>query len=73
MNAVPLPLNPPTRYTLRFEPLASGLRTLSFPCDEAGHVLLDELSEPAKRLYLYARVVLGREFAAPSVVVSGNR
>jgi hypothetical protein len=30
-------------------------------------VLLDALSEPARRNYLYARAVVGREYAVPAV------
>jgi len=39
-----------------------------FPCDERGRVVLDDLSERARRNYLYARAVVGREFATPAVV-----
>lgn len=74
----PLPLQPAPQahgpgavhYELRFEPLGAQAGALAFPCDAAGHVFLDALSEPAKRRYLYARVVLGREFAPPAVVAS---
>ena len=36
--------------------------------DEHGQVALDALSERARRNYFYARVVVGREYAAPAVV-----
>jgi hypothetical protein len=55
------------RFELRFESLFEAGRGLSFPCDERGQVELDALSERAKRNYLYARAVIGREFATPRV------
>jgi len=55
------------RYMLRFESLFEPGRGLAFPCDERGEVTFDTLSERARRNYLYARVVVGREFAAPAV------
>jgi hypothetical protein len=56
------------RYELRFESLFHPGRALMFPCDERGWVALDDLSERARRNYLYARAVVGREFATPAVV-----
>jgi hypothetical protein len=40
---------------------------LSFPCDEQGHVAMDSLSDRARENYLYARAVIGREYAYPLV------
>lgn len=54
-------------YMLRFESLFDSGRALAFPCDERGEVALDALSERARRNYLYARIVVGREFAVPAV------
>lgn len=56
------------QYQLRYESLFSPGRALAFPCDECGRVEMDTLSERAKRNYLYARAVVGREFALPAVV-----
>jgi len=55
------------RFQIRFESLFNAGRALSFPCDAQGHVELDELSDSARQNYLYARAVVGREFAAPTV------
>ena len=55
-------------FELRFESLFHSGRALAFPCDARGCVDLDGLSDPARRNYLYARAVVGREFANPSVV-----
>jgi hypothetical protein len=63
---------PPTqtqaaRYELRFESLFDSGRGLSFPCDAGGSVALDSLSERARNNYIYARAVVGREYATPCV------
>lgn len=55
------------RFELRFEALFQPGRALVFPCDRAGRVDLDALSERARCNYFYARAVVGREFAHPAV------
>ncbi len=57
-------------YELRFQSLFNEGRALTFPCDAGGHVQLDLLSDRARYNYLYARAVVGREFAAPAVQLS---
>lgn len=54
-------------YELRFRCLFDEGRGLAFPCDAQGHVDLDALSERARTNYLFARTVIGREFALPAV------
>jgi hypothetical protein len=54
-------------HEIRFQSLFNEGRALCFPCDEQGHVPLDALSERARDNYLYARAVVGREFAYPLV------
>ena len=54
-------------YELRFRHLFAEGRALAFPCDREGRVDLDALSERMRNNYLYARAVMGREFAWPSV------
>ena len=54
-------------YVLRFRSLFDDGRGFAFPCDEHGHVDLDELSERALNNYFYARTVIGREFLMPAV------
>ena len=56
------------RYELRFQSLFNQGRALSFPCDAAGRVVIDDLSANARINYLYARTVIGREFALPAVL-----
>ena len=57
-----------TQYEIRYLPLIDGVIPLSFPCDAEGHVQLDALSDQARESYLYARAVVGREYAAPAVL-----
>lgn len=57
----------PDSYELRFQSLYNEGRALAFPCDAGGDVALDELSERARLNYLYARAVVGREYAVPVV------
>jgi hypothetical protein len=61
------PERPPGDFELRFPSLFDTGRGLAFPCDAAGHVTLDALSERARCNYLYARALMGREFALPVV------
>jgi hypothetical protein len=58
----------PSRYEIRFESLYQAGKALAFPCDAKGHVEMDALSDRARNNYLYARAVVGREFASPCVV-----
>ncbi|MFG6440573.1 hypothetical protein [Roseateles sp. LKC17W] len=67
MNSRPMPLMP-DHYELRFESLFQAGRALAFPCDAQGGVLLDALSEQARQNYLFARAVVGRDYAAPIVL-----
>ena len=54
-------------FEIRYQSLFHEGRGLSFPCDAEGHVPLDSLSESAMESYLYARAVVGREYAYPSI------
>ena len=53
-------------FEIRFKPLFRE-RGFSFPCDEEGRVELDALSDRARENYLYARAVVGVEYAQPIV------
>jgi hypothetical protein len=55
-------------YEIRYEPLSGRGPELVFPCDAQGRVELDALSDRARNNYLYARAVVGREYAAPAVL-----
>ena len=67
MNATPSTPQPGACYELRFTSLFNQGRGLSFPCDAAGRVDIDTLSDRARLNYLYARTVIGREFFMPAV------
>ena len=56
-------------HELRYQSLFDPGRALSFPCDAEGRVQLDLLSDRALANYLYARVVVGREYAIARVSV----
>ena len=56
-----------TCYEVRFQSLFNAGRALSFPSDAEGHVMLDSLSDRARGNYLYARAVVGREYALPMI------
>ena len=64
--------NSSSQYELRFLCLYGTGRGYAFPCDPQGRVDLNRLSERARNNYLYARAVVGREFAAPAVQPSGR-
>ncbi|WP_298927329.1 hypothetical protein [uncultured Ramlibacter sp.] len=52
---------------LRFRSLFASGRGFAFPCDPAGQVDLDRMSEQARNNYFYARAMVGRELAVPAV------
>ena len=56
-----------SHFQLRFQSLFDPGRGFAFPCDEDGRVDMDALSERARLNYLYARAMIGREVATPSV------
>ncbi|MBV8500647.1 MAG: hypothetical protein JO006_02900 [Paucibacter sp.] len=58
------------KFLLRFQSLFHSGRALVFPCDAKGDVPLDTLSERARQNYLFARAVVGHEYATPVVTTS---
>jgi hypothetical protein len=54
-------------YQIRFHSLFQTGRGMWFPCDACGNVNMDELSDRARDNYLFARAMVGREFATPVV------
>lgn len=55
------------RYELRFRSLNREGRGWAFPCDAAGHVDMDSMSDRARNNYMFARALIGIEVAAPCV------
>ena len=72
MNPSPLIAGQPAVCELRFQSLFDAGRCYAFPCDAAGHVDMDSLSVRALENYLYARTVVGREFAHPALVIGAG-
>lgn len=58
------------KFEIRFQSLFNEGRGLVFPCDAVGLVDLDALSERGRSNYLFARSMVGREFATPAVRVA---
>ena len=54
-------------HRLHFPPLGAARPACDFPCDAMGHVDMDALGELGLTRYLYARAVIGREYALPVV------
>lgn len=54
-------------HQLRFTSLFDPGRGVVVPCDEAGHVNLDLLSDRLRNAYLWARAMVGREYRFPTV------
>ena len=58
-------------YELRFQSLFHTGRALAFPCDAAGSVHWQAMSERARSSFLRARDAVGVEFAQPAVRIQG--
>ena len=54
-------------YEIRFVSLFNAGRGYAFPCDVAGRVDLDRMSERMRSNYLFARAMVGREYNYPHV------
>jgi len=55
------------QFEIRFQSLFHEGRGMAFPCDAAGRVDLEALSERGRSNYFFARAMVGREYATPSV------
>ena len=55
------------QYEIRFQSLFREGRALSFPCDREGRVDLDKANDRLRNSYLFARAMLGREYAMPVI------
>jgi len=61
-------LRTPSGFEVRFQSLFNDGRGLVFPCDQAGRVDIDSLTERGRRNYFFARAMLGREYATPRIM-----
>jgi hypothetical protein len=67
MNTIANRVNKIGSFELRFQSLFNEGRGLAFPCDGLGEVDMDRLPDQARNNYLFARTLIGREFATPKV------
>ena len=70
MTYYPMGAEHSDHFEIRFLSLFNQGRGLAFPCDAVGHVDLDVLSERGRVNYLYARAMVGREYATPAICLS---
>jgi len=52
-------------FEIHFASLFTAGRGFSFPCDAAGRIDLDGVGEQVRNNYLFARAMVGRDFATP--------
>ena len=62
-------IHPAAEFEVSFEPLFDAQRRYTFACDYDGHVELDTASERIRNDYLFARAMVGRAYAPPTVRV----
>jgi len=55
-------------YEIRFQSLWKEGRGLSFPCDQEGRFDLDNAHPRLRDSYLFARAMMGREYAYPVIL-----
>jgi hypothetical protein len=55
-------------FEIHYVCLADVQGDLRFPCDSLGRVELDALSPQAAENYLFARAMVGRDYALPALV-----
>ena len=67
MSATTMSRTPDAAFELRYRSLLDQDRVFAFPCDAGGHVDSDALDDGTRLNYFYARTVIGREFARPTV------
>ena len=70
MTSYPRSAEHTDHFEIRFLSLLAEGRSLAFPCDAAGHVDLDMLSERGRLNYLYARAMVGRQYTTPAICLS---
>ena len=62
-----------TAFQLRFRSFVGEANEFTCPCDAAGHVVMDEMSERARSNYLFARAMVGRLYAPPEITAEVHR
>ena len=59
--------HPEPSFELCFSSLFDTARAYAFPCDAAGHVDIDALSDRSRDNYLLARALVGRDLSLPAI------
>lgn len=72
MNVLKTDSSGPAKYELRFQSLHDAGHAYVFPCDCAGHVDMDALTDTAREKYLFARIVVGHDVSNPAVIVGAG-
>lgn len=65
-----LPKGDSCSHLLRFTSLHDRGRAIAVPCDQAGNVDIDSLSQRLRNTYFGARTLVGREYSCPVVEVA---
>jgi len=73
MNVLKTDSSGPANYELRFQSLHDAGRAYVFPCDAAGHVDMDSLTDADRENYLFARIVVGHDVSTPAVIAGGTQ
>jgi len=66
------PSAPSATRQIRFTSLFANGRGLAFPCDAQGRVDMNALSDRARHNYLFARAMVGRDYARPRICQPGE-
>ena len=69
MNVLKTDSSEPANYELRFQSLRDEGHAYAFPCDAAGHVDMDALTDAARENYLFARIAVGHDVSTQAVIV----
>jgi hypothetical protein len=64
--AVPL-VHSTSEFELCFDSLFGNGKGFAFPCDAKGHVDFEALGHRGRNNYLFARTLVGRDYALPEV------
>jgi hypothetical protein len=72
MNVLKTDSRGPANYELRFQSLHDAGSAYVFPCDAAGHVDMDALTDAARENYLFARIAVGHDVSTAAVIVGAQ-
>lgn len=73
LGGIVVALAPVSHYELHYARLLGVGRSFVFPCDAAGNVEVNSLTERARENYLLARSAVGVELSLPTVRAAPRR